>query len=403
MRLLPRRDGVLYRFVLRPVLYAVPFALIFSFLIGRGLTQLVDFYEVSLVFSFLIVLAIEANHHWVAPRIAPHDGGPRTGAPLAAEIASYAIASLLGSAAAALILHLTLVPGMLGSGRGIVQVILYSLVSAAVIMGYIYAAMFQRSYVDRIRTEAERRTREEQELKIAGEIQQALLPPRSRAGRTFVAAGASIPCRTIGGDFFDYFDLSDGRLAFALGDVAGKGPPAAILAAMVQGLFASHAGQGLGPAATMDRVNKALLRRMIESRFATIVYGVLGPDGALAACNAGHNPPFLFRKDGSVRRLETGGLMIGAFDFAAYEEERLTLDPAETLILYSDGVTDASSPTGEQFGEARLLGCLADANRESPEALLGRILHEVRTFAAGEPPADDVTVLVVRFGGDGRD
>jgi sigma-B regulation protein RsbU (phosphoserine phosphatase) len=273
----------------------------------------------------------------------------------------------------------------------------YSCLFVVLVMGVIYAVRFQREVVDRIRNEAERKGREEQELKTAAEIQQALLPPRSIAGATFTVAGASIPCRTIGGDFYDTFELPDGRLGFALGDVAGKGPPAAILAAMVQGIFASHVGAGAGPAETLDRVNKAVLRRAIESRFATLVYGLLSPDGTLVASNAGHNPTFLFRADGRLERLDKGGLMVGAFDFAVYEEERAALRPGDTLVLYSDGATDATSPTGEQFGEERFLAALSTAHRETPDDLVARLLKEIRVFADGEPPADDVTLLVVRF------
>jgi phosphoserine phosphatase RsbU/P len=313
-------------------------------------------------------------------------------------IASFAIASLAASMVAALTLHFTIVPGMLGSPHAVLRLVTYSCFFAALVMGIIYAVSFQQRFVDRIRKEA----REEQELRIAAEIQQALLPPRSIAGATFAAAGASIPCRTIGGDFFDTFELADGRLGFALGDVAGKGPPAAILAAMVQGIFASHVGAGAGPAETLDRVNKALLRRAIESRFATLVYGVLSPDGALVASNAGHNPTFLFRADGRLERLDKGGLMVGAFDFAAYEEDRAALRPGDTIVLYSDGVTDATSPSGDQFGEERFLASLGTAHRETPDDLVARLIEEIRAFAAGEPPADDVTLLVVRYGAGGE-
>ncbi len=120
---------------------------------------------------------------------------------------------------------------------------------------------------------------------------------------------ASVPCRAIGGDCFDHFELSNGWVAFALGDVAGKGPPAALLSAMLQGIFVVCAHLDDSPAQTMERVNKALVRRAIESRFATGIYAVLTHDGCLTYCNCGHNPPLLFGSVG-VRRLECGGLIL---------------------------------------------------------------------------------------------
>jgi len=387
---------ILFRVVGRPIVFAVPFALFFFIMNGERFSDLPWYYLAALIFSTYINFANLANARWIVPRLSSRSRAAQ-GKPLVLEIASFAVASLAASLAAALTLHLTIVPGMLGSPKDVLQLVTYSCLFVVLVMGVIYAVRFQREVVDRIRNEAERKGREEQELKTAAEIQQALLPPRSIAGATFTVAGASIPCRTIGGDFYDTFELPDGRLGFALGDVAGKGPPAAILAAMVQGIFASHVGAGAGPAETLDRVNKAVLRRAIESRFATLVYGLLSPDGTLVASNAGHNPTFLFRADGRLERLDKGGLMVGAFDFAVYEEERAALRPGDTLVLYSDGATDATSPTGEQFGEERFLAALSTAHRETPDDLVARLLKEIRVFADGEPPADDVTLLVVRF------
>src|SRR5215212_7040542 len=178
------------------------------------------------------------------------------------------------------------------------------------------------------------KARMEQEMRIAAEIQQALLPKMARAGTFFTAAAASIPCRSIGGDFYDYVDLPAGALGFALGDVAGKGPPAALLSAMMQGIFAAQAASSDSPSQTISRVNLALYRRGIESRFVTLMYGVIDPDGKMVYCNAGHNPPLVIGTSG-VRRLERGGPIVGLFENATYEEERLTLSPGDWLIVFS--------------------------------------------------------------------
>ena len=381
------------RLVLRPLLVALPFAVFFNYMNEGTLRSLPVYYMVTCMFSFIISSFIELNRAFVVRHLLPPDRGP--GHPL--EIASYAMAAVFGSVVAGAILHATIAPSAFGSSRQIVMFLLYTFIFTALFMGLTYAVRWKRLFADRVREEAERTTRETHELRMAAEIQQALLPPRRRSGPSYEAAGASIPCRTIGGDFFEYFDFTSGRMGFALGDVAGKGPPAAILAAMVQGILSTHAKEG--PAATMARVNEALCRRAIEARFATMAYVVLDPGGALTSCSAGHNPGVLLRVDGTVERPDRGGLVLGAFESATYEEEAIALRPGDTLVLFSDGVTDAENAAGEQYGEERLLTALASEARHAPEEILERVLTDVRTFAAGQPPADDVTVLVIRYGG----
>src|SRR5688500_7711287 len=149
------------------------------------------------------------------------------------------------------------------------------------------------------------KARTDQEIRIAAEIQQALLPKGGHDLPFCETAASTVPCRSIGGDFFDWITRPDGSFAFTLGDVAGKGPPAALLSALLQGLFAAQATSHDGPAASVARMNVALTRRGIESRYATLFAAHLEPDGRLTACNAGHNPPVLVTKTG-VTRLEQG-------------------------------------------------------------------------------------------------
>ncbi len=238
----------------------------------------------------------------------------------------------------------------------------------------------------------------EQEMRIAADIQRALLPEAKRMGGFFEAMGASVPCRSIGGDFFDYVDLPEGEFGFAVGDVAGKGAPAALLTAVLQGVFASQASSGTGPAMTLSRVNQTLIRRSVESRFATAFYAVLTPDGKLTYCNAGHNPPLLIRND-RVERLETGGLILGLFEHATFEEETVRVTPGDILVTFSDGVTEALSLLGEEYGEERLLECATQFRDGSVPELLEGILASVRQFTAGAVQSDDVTALVLRYVG----
>jgi len=250
----------------------------------------------------------------------------------------------------------------------------------------------------RLYREAAEKTRLEQELKIAAEIQQALMPEGERRGAFFEATGCSVPCRAIGGDFFEYIELPDGRLGFALGDVSGKGAPAALLTAMVQGMFTVQATATSGPAEALAQINLGLKRRSVESRFVTMFYGIIGADGTLQYCNAGHNPPVLVKRDG-VARLETGGMILGLFDFAAYDEEKVHLDPGDTLVVFSDGISEAQNAAGEEFGDDRLIECLEVNRGASPAALREALMASTRTFTAGASQSDDMTVLIVRHGG----
>jgi serine phosphatase RsbU (regulator of sigma subunit) len=248
----------------------------------------------------------------------------------------------------------------------------------------------------RLYREAVEKARLDEELKIASQIQQALLPKPHKTGTFFEAYGRSIACRAIGGDFFEYMDLPDGAFGFALGDVAGKGPPAALLTAVIQGLLFAHASAFQEPSHTIERVNKGLLTRQIAARFATAFFGILHPDGRLAYCNAGHNPPLLL-SGGTVRKLEAGGMVLGLFDSAAYEQDVVQLVPGDTVVLFSDGVSEAVNPAGEEFGEERIPGAVLPAAGQSPEATLDALLAAVHQFADGTPMRDDVTAVVVRY------
>jgi serine phosphatase RsbU (regulator of sigma subunit)/pSer/pThr/pTyr-binding forkhead associated (FHA) protein len=248
----------------------------------------------------------------------------------------------------------------------------------------------------RLYRESAEKARLEQDLQLAAEIQRALLPQAHQSGGHFEIAAASIPCRAIGGDFYDYFNLPGGAFGFALGDVAGKGPSAALLTAMIQGIFASQVNRAASAAALMTSVNEGLIHRSIRSRFATCVYGALTEDGRLTYCNAGHNPPILIGRQG-VKLLETGGLILGMFPQAVYEQETLVLDPGDVLVMYTDGVTEALNPAGEEFGERGVHACLEANRRCLPVELLDRLLSEVRSFVAGAAQHDDVTALVMRY------
>jgi len=256
----------------------------------------------------------------------------------------------------------------------------------------------------RLYREAVEKGRIEEELRMASQIQQALLPKSRTRGSFYDASGTSIACRAIGGDFFEYIDLPDGSFGFALGDVSGKGPPAALLTAMLQGIFSTQSFAPVEPAAMMTRVNHALLARGIENRFATIFFAILRSDGRLTYCNAGQNPPLLFSASG-VRKLETGGMIVGLFPHATYEQEEVRLHAGDLLTVYSDGVSEALNPTGDEYGDSRVQDVISPNWLEPSDAVLQLLLRSVHAFAQDAPQNDDVTALIVRYtpvrGGEG--
>jgi serine phosphatase RsbU (regulator of sigma subunit) len=238
----------------------------------------------------------------------------------------------------------------------------------------------------------------EQELRVAAAIQQSLLPVANREGAFFSTAAASIACRAVGGDFYDYVDLPTSQFGFIVGDVAGKGSPAALLAAAVLGMFSAEATYQASAAPLMTRLNHGLFRRAIEARFLTSFYGMLSPDGSLTYCNAGHNAPLLVTASG-IRRLETGGVVLGLFDSATFEEETLKLEPGDLIVLFSDGVTEAMNSESEEFTDDRLIACANAHLGETPQQVLDALLADVHAFCAGEPQSDDVTAVLVRYNG----
>jgi len=249
----------------------------------------------------------------------------------------------------------------------------------------------------RLYAEALEKARLDEELRTASRIQQALLPAPRRNGPFYEAVGASLPSRVIGGDFFDYMDMAGGAFAFALGDVTGKGPPAALVTAVVQGILGAHAGTAVEPAALMALVNRVLLSRGHETRYVTVFLAVLAPDGRLVYCNAGQNPPLLVTARG-VARLEAGGTLVGAFPEAVYAQGTERLSEGDTLVLFSDGVVEALDAADQEFGEERVRATIAPLRGQPPQAILDALLASVQAFTRNVSWRDDLTAVVVRYG-----
>jgi sigma-B regulation protein RsbU (phosphoserine phosphatase) len=237
----------------------------------------------------------------------------------------------------------------------------------------------------------------DEELAIAREIQQALLPSPKKDLPFVTAHSQNYPCREVGGDYFDYFDMEGGRLGFALGDVAGKGMPAALLSSMLQGIFSAQTLLDLPLPAMISNVNRNLVRRGTGNRFVTFFFGILDPEGNCTYTNAGHNPPFALRRDGTLIELTEGGMVLGLFAEAQYESRTIKLEPGDHLVLYTDGVLEALNTAGEEFGEERLRSLLQENRHNSSTAILGKVHEALAAFSADAPQHDDITVMVLGY------
>lgn len=239
------------------------------------------------------------------------------------------------------------------------------------------------------------RRRLEEEMRLAAQVQASLLPDRAPDIPGYSLAGSNRPCHLVGGDYYDWGLAADG-LRFALGDVAGKGAAAAL---MMTALRATVRAMSREPGAERmaRRINASVCESVPPGRYATAFLAHLDPpSGRLTYVNAGHNPPLLVRADGAVERLERGGLAFGLFDWARYEAGEVELRPGDTLVAYSDGVSETTAPDGEEFGPARIAAIARAGRRLEAGAIERRVRQEIDAFAAGDHPSDDRTLIVLK-------
>jgi len=238
----------------------------------------------------------------------------------------------------------------------------------------------------------------EEDLKVAQHIQQALLPKENPSIEGMEIYGLSIPAKQVGGDSYDFIQIDDRHLGIAIADVSGKGAPAALLMANLQ---ASLRGQALinhSVKDTVTKVNYMLARSMDKGKFVTLFYGILNiKNKTFTYTNAGHNFPLLLDRDGNLRTLEKGGIVLGMLDNFTYEEETVQLEPGNLLLLYTDGITEATNEMGEMFEEERLLKLFEDNQGISAQKLSQKIVDSVLSFRGTLPQSDDITLVVVKI------
>jgi len=237
----------------------------------------------------------------------------------------------------------------------------------------------------------------ERELQLAMEIQQRFQPTAPPIVLGYELQGISFPCYEIGGDYYDFIEREDGRLVIALGDVSGKGTAAALLMSSLHAAVHAQAGSHDTLVETISAVNRYLADNIPPNRFVTLFYAELDPaSGSLSFLNAGHNPPLIVHAAGTVEQLASGGLPLGIKRDAEYREGRTQLQLGDVLVIYSDGVTEAASPSGEEFGPTRLYEVVSRNIDASAAGLRDRIESALTKFSQGTQAADDITLVIVK-------
>jgi len=248
---------------------------------------------------------------------------------------------------------------------------------------------------------ARAKARLDHEIEIASEIQRQLLPRTLPNLPNLAVSGSTLACQSVGGDCFDVIELGGGRFGFFVGDVAGKGVSAALLATLLQGVFFTTAAMDIALPGIFSRVNQYLCERSGEDRYATVFYGVLDKSGRFEYVNAGHVPPLLCRKDGTLEGLGSANFPVGMFSEAEYQSSRIQVSPGDYIVIYTDGVSEAANPQNELFEEGRLRTILEGFKGETVEDLTAAVREGVKNFVSGAPQSDDITILAIQYKGNG--
>ena len=263
-------------------------------------------------------------------------------------------------------------------------------------------AIEQIEYVHQMQKEHSQLESLKGDLAIACEIQQAILPrvfpPFPEDSDKLDIAASMTPAKDVGGDFYDFFRIDDDRIGFVIADVSGKGIPAAIFMAVSRTLIRATGVRGGSPADCLTYSNKLLAAESVDCMFVTVFYGIFNlKTGEISYCNAGHNPPYILKRGGAVEVLPMSqDPMVGAIDGIEYHGATLQLDHGDSLVMFTDGVTEAMNAQNEEFGEERLEDTLAEVTMHNCQQIVEAIKADVAAFVGDAEQSDDITVLALK-------
>jgi sigma-B regulation protein RsbU (phosphoserine phosphatase) len=250
----------------------------------------------------------------------------------------------------------------------------------------------------RLYEEEKRLQQMEHELQMARDIQQSLLPKENPQIPGANIAGLSYPAREVGGDYYDFIPMDSKRLGVVIADVSGKGVPASLLMSNIQATLRVQVVSSQSPGQCIREANTALHKSTASDKYATLFYGILDmEERSFTSTNAGHNAPMLMSEGTCCRRLEMGGIVLGMLPDMPFQEEKIQLNSGDLLLMFSDGITEAMNDREEEYGEKRLMKLLKEHGGLAPEALLEKIVAEVRAFTGGTQQQDDMTLVVIKI------
>jgi len=242
----------------------------------------------------------------------------------------------------------------------------------------------------------------ENELKVARDIQRRMLPPvrpEFHDKPHFAIEASMKPARAVGGDFYDFFMVEKEKLGFCIGDVSGKGVPAALFMVLCKSLLKAHAITGMDPGKCLRSVNNILHQQSDPAVFVTLIYGILDlTNGQLTFCNGGHNPFYIVSTNGELREIPAnGGIPLSFLPDFSYASGTIALEPGQTVFFYTDGVNEAMDEEENEFSEQRLEESLSKAETKSPEKLIHDLQEQIEQFTRGTEQSDDITMLAVQY------
>jgi serine phosphatase RsbU (regulator of sigma subunit) len=364
----------------------------FSVLYAQGREGVIRAIQMSAAFAYVIGVLIWLLESFVLPRLPGRPGESHTAGVLRVS-AIYTVTSILGAALSAWLLHVTIMPGFLGSGRSVAVIGMYTLLFAALTTGVVLAVIFYRDAIQRAKAE--------QELELARRIQRAFLISEFPSRPRVEVHAVNVSSKQVSGDFYDVVPVGD-AVVIAIADVSGKGVPAALMSSMLQASLRTQTGTVESVADMLASMNRLLCGGAPTGKFATFVLARFHePTLELRYANAGHCYPILRRGDGSVQELDRGGLVLGIQEDARLEESAVQLRAGDVVLLYTDGISEAPDPGQTLYGEQRLAEFLGALPRDlAASEIADRTLAEIRRHLAGAEPEDDMTLVVLRVRGD---
>jgi sigma-B regulation protein RsbU (phosphoserine phosphatase) len=370
-------------------LFSVPFTVFFGTVMGMRLGHYVVALKLSLVFSGVILVFIWGFESFVLPRLMRLGSGSLS---VFAYCALYSAVSLTGALLAVFVIRAVVLPGFLGDIRAFVVWGMYMLLFLVLVNAVSIALSYHQGAIEH--------ARRDKELELARRIQHSFLPESFPVDPKVEVHALNVPSRAVSGDFYDVVPANT-ALLLAVADVEGKSVPAALFTSMLQASLRTQAGSVASTAAILAAVNSlACGRNSSVQQFATFFLARLTEDGKLTYTNAGHNPPLLFSDSGKdagrVRRLDVGGTVLGLFCDTQFDEEEIELRSGDTLVAFTDGVIEARSPLGEEFGEDRLVEILMENAGLPAAGIESRILRAVEDWTAEAEQEDDLTLLILK-------